>query len=410
MSLADNLSELYKSDQYPLHMPGHKRKDMGELSGAYHMDITEIEGYDNLYDAQGILREAMDFAGKMYDCPNTYYLVNGSTTGIITAIFAATVSGDAILIASNCHRSVKAATELRELRVSTINPESIAKDIDGGINVDELAAAFEKKGADNDLPKAFVITSPNYDGILSDIKSIADICHRYGTILIVDEAHGAHFSLDERLPVGALKCGADIVIHSTHKTLAAMTQTALLHVSGDLVDITKVEKYWKIFQTSSPSYILMASIDAALREIDEKGAEIWTSFLENKAGFVKRCEQLRALRLLKEADVSEKGTFMTLDPCKITIMTDGRIDGYMLQRLLLNEYNIQLELASKNRVLAIVTYADGKDGFDRFADALIALDKRIIAGENFDNRQTTQAESSYGKNRELYAPCIPGIE
>lgn len=391
-----------------MHMPGHKRRDMGELSSSYHLDITEIEGYDNLYDAQGILREAMDFAGIMYECPNTYYLVNGSTTGIITAIYSATNQGDHILVADNCHRSVMAASELRELKVSVIATKKVTKDIDGAIDCSDLQKLLQDKAAKGDSPRALVITSPNYDGIVSDVKKIAKICHSNGVILIVDEAHGAHFSLDLRLPVGAIKCGADIVIHSTHKTLAAMTQTALMHVQGELVDITKVQKYWHTFQTSSPSYLLMASIDEALRELDRDGQELWSSFLEKRAQFDNKCSELKCLRLLKQEDIDGKGAVTELDPCKITIVTEGVVNGYALQSVLLEEYNIQLELATDNRILAIVTYCDSEEGFDRFASALLEIDSRISAGESLEKGKGLQAADSTGENRELYAPCIPG--
>lgn len=408
MSLADSLKDLYNSNQYPLHMPGHKRKDMGELSNAYHLDITEIEGYDNLYDAQGILKEAMDFASEMYRCPHTYFLVNGATTGIITAIYAATKQRDRIVIAANCHRSVMAAVRLRELEVDIIKPHIITEEVDGAVDCNDLEKLFYKKKKAGILPKALVITSPNYDGVVSDVKRIAGICHKYGVILIVDEAHGAHFSMDNRVPKGAINCGADIVIHSTHKTLAAMTQTALLHAQGKLVNITKVEEYWRTFQTSSPSYVLMASIDSAIRELDTEGKRLWDNFFEYKGEFLKKCEGLKALRLLSEKEVIEEGFGIALDPCKITVITGKGVSGYALQSILLKDYHIQPELASDSRILAIVTYSDSKEGFARFADALIDIDRRIIDGERFDH-EILQAEAVAGENKDLYAPCIPGI-
>ncbi|MBR5360429.1 MAG: decarboxylase, partial [Lachnospiraceae bacterium] len=249
--LQDILKQLHDSDEYPMHMPGHKRHGAGfPLDTAYGLDITEIAGYDNLYDARGILRDAMEYAGELYGCSDTFYLLNGATGGIhiairaVAAMYEETHYGKKgrLLIASNCHRSVRAAAELSGLMTDVIEPEMIkGLGIYGAVSplkVEErLAGAKEEDGK----YAAVVITSPTYEGIISDIEVIADICHRYDTILITDEAHGAHLDLSDRYPKGALRYGSDIVIHSTHKTLAAMTQTALLHAQGSLVNITTLK-------------------------------------------------------------------------------------------------------------------------------------------------------------------------
>lgn len=411
MSLAKILDELHNSDQYPLHMPGHKRDYSPEklLSGAYSLDITEIEGYDNLYDAQGILREAMDRAGKLYRCPNTYFLVNGSTTGVITAIYAVTNQGDHIIIASNCHRSVYSTIELRELTADYMEPDKLlCDDIYGGIKPESVKKTIEESIEKGIRPAAVVITSPNYDGIISDIEGIVKAAHGYKVPVIVDEAHGAHLSLHKDLPKGAIEAGADIVIHSTHKTLAAMTQTALLHVQGDLVDITKVEKYWHTFQTSSPSYVLMASIDAAVNDLLDNGDKLWKEFLLNRSNFYDETKGLESLHILTEGDIRDRADIAALDPCKITVIPDGCIDGIMLQRILLDDYHIQLELASAGRIIAIVTYGDTADGFRRLTSALKEIDEKIKKGELKTSEVTTQAAAASGENRNLYAPCIPG--
>ena len=410
MSLTEILGKLHNSDEYPLHMPGGKRdySPEGILSDAYGIDITEIEGYDNLYDAQGILKDAMNRAAKLYDCPNTYYLVNGSTTGIITAIYAATSQGDHIIIARNCHRSVYSAIELRELSVTYIEcSKLLSDDIDGGITRESVLDAINKSLEEGCKPSAVVITSPNYDGIISDIKGIAEVTHAHNIPLIVDEAHGAHLSLDDRLPMGAIKAGADIVIHSTHKTLAAMTQTALLHIRGELVDITKIKKYWHTFQTSSPSYVLMASIDAAINDLVENGRELWDRFLLNRSDFDKKVKSLKHMHILNTEDIQVREDIIALDPCKITVITDGSLSGTGLQRILLDDYHIQLELAGNDRIIAIVTYADKKEGFDRFARALTDIDQKIDNNEYSDNDLSTQASASVGNTKTLYAPCIP---
>ena len=407
MSLAEELLGLHNSDEYPMHMPGHKRMDMGVLSESYHLDITEIEGYDNLYDAQGILKTAMENAAKVYGCKDTYFLVNGSTTGILTAICAVANRGKRIIAASNCHRSVKNAIELMNLNSEYLNIDYVlAKSIAGGISVGELEEKIKLFNDNNEEICAVVVTSPSYDGIVSNIPDTVRICHRYNIPLIVDEAHGAHFSMDERLPESALKYGADVVIHSTHKTLAAMTQTALLHVQGSLVDRRRVEKYWSTFQTSSPSYVLMASIDSALRQIQENGKDLWDVFFDNKKIFLEKTKLLNNLHILSTEDIANEENMVALDPCKVTVVVKSdAINGTGLQKILLEQYHIQIELANEEKVIAIVTYADSKDGFDRFAKALQEIDKKIDAGGIIENGNT-QASSAIDEKKHLYAPCI----
>lgn len=424
MSILDELVRLSESDELALHMPGHKRKGIGALKGTEAIDITEIEGYDNLYDAEGILKEAVDRAAHLYNCPNTYYLINGSTGGNLTAISAVSGKTDNpgqesgkpasysdldrqhIIIASNCHRSVRSACELNrliihELIVDALNGDS---EIYDGVSPENLSQLINKLMSEGITPIAVVITSPNYDGIISDIGTIVKICHNKKIPLIVDEAHGAHLSLHKSLPKGALDFGADIVIHSMHKTLRAMTQTALLHVSGDLVDITQVNKYYRIFQSSSPSYVLMASMDEAVCELMDNADTLFERFMLSKGHFLQMIQGLSCLRVLGDEDLKGSRAY-ALDPCKITVdVTTCPINGYELQRLLLQDYRIQLEIASEDRVVAITTYADSREDLERFALALLSIDDMIKTGRIGIPKGQTQAERAADKN--MYAPCI----
>ena len=434
--LQDELVKLNNSDEYPMHMPGHKRRGTGTaLDAAYSMDITEIEGYDNLYDAHGILRSAMDYAAHVYDCPYTYYLVNGATAGIHISICAVADmyrddgawQRNRILMAANCHRSVTAAAKIARIGIDHIEPEMIKITTDseqsariwGGISAEELENRLRTAEEEKQRYIAVVITSPTYEGVISDVSVLADICHDHDTILIVDEAHGAHLDLSDRYPDGALKAGADIVIHSTHKTLAAMTQTAILHAQGNLVDITRIEEFWYALQTSSPSYVLMASIDNALHHIKENGAMVaehlaMTDILRKRLTGVKGQEGLKRLRLLVLEDVCGYKTVKGYDPCKAVVFTSGSgIDGYTLQRILLDDYHIQMELASDDHILGISTYMDTRDGLERFADALLEIDDRLDSGyynmvnESERGRSLQSYKGMRSDKKEAYAPCIP---
>ena len=229
--LYDKLKEYSKSDFYPFHMPGHKRNvNLIKEQYGIDIDITEIDGFDMLYEADDVLKDAMERAKKFWGTEKTYFLVNGSTVGILTAMHSCLTQGDRIIIGRNCHKAVYNASELLKLNNTYLYPKYIPKyGINGGYSAKELENLFEK----NSNIKAVVITSPTYDGIVSDIKTLADITHKNGAVLIVDEAHGAHFGISDKFPKPAYDMGADLVIESMHKTLPTFTQTALLHLSKE---------------------------------------------------------------------------------------------------------------------------------------------------------------------------------
>ncbi|MCC8098209.1 MAG: aminotransferase class V-fold PLP-dependent enzyme, partial [Eubacterium sp.] len=245
---------------YPFHMPGHKRNTELFKNDIFKYDFTEIEGTDDLHHPTEILKQCMDYAADVYGTKKTYFLVNGSTCGLLAAVSAHTDIGDTVLIARNCHKSVYNAVFLRNLRPVYISPPVTGEGISGGISPEEVEKALKAASA-----KAFVMVSPTYEGIVSDVKAISEVCRKYGCVLIVDEAHGAHFSFYGKFPKSTIESGADIVIQSLHKTLPSLTQTALLHICSERADRDKTEKYLSIYQSSSPSYILLSSIDSCIK-------------------------------------------------------------------------------------------------------------------------------------------------
>ncbi len=409
--LDESLYEYSKTDFYPFHMPGHKRQVHSPyLRNPYEVDITEITDFDNLHHAEGIIKENQELAASLYHADKSWFLINGSTAGILAAVSACTLRGGKLLMARNCHKAVYHAAYLRGLDKSWflingstagilaavsactlrggkllmarnchkavyhaaylrglettylypsyepfcglnggILPEDVEKSLlenediqavvitspsyDGivsdylypsyepfcGLNGGILPEDVEKSLLENEDIQAVVITSPSYDGIVSDIAKIAQIVHRYGIPLIVDEAHGAHFAFHQYFPVSALDLGADIVIHSLHKTLPAMTQTALLHKKGDLVSTEKLEEFLGIYETSSPSYILMGGISYCLRFLKEhkKGDLVSTEKLEEFLGIYETSSPSYilmggisyCLRFLKEQSTEKKATW-----------------------------------------------------------------------------------------------------
>lgn len=373
-SLYQALSDYAETDFYPYHMPGHKRNpDAGEMAAYYRFDITEIDGFDNLYHAEGILKEAQERANRLYGAEETYYLVNGSTCGVLAAIMAVTDQGDELLIARNCHKSVYHAAMMQGLVLRYYCPGMIEEyDIYDGADAQEIGRLLDRYPDS----KAVVITSPTYEGILSDISAIAKVVHDRGRILIVDEAHGAH------LKKGAVAGGADLVIHSLHKTLPAMTQTALLHVCGNCVDRQRLRKYLAMLQTSSPSYVMMASMDCCIRYMEKRGRERNLFMQKQYDAFCKKLSGCRHIRIGKMTYLSQnmkKGYVLTdWDIGKIVISVKGTsMTGQQLYDILRDEYHLQMEMAAATYVLAIMTVMDTKEGWQRLADAIVQIDDRI---------------------------------
>ncbi|MCH5260084.1 MAG: aminotransferase class V-fold PLP-dependent enzyme [Lachnospiraceae bacterium] len=376
-SLYAALSEYGDSDYYPYHMPGHKRsKSAGEMARYYGIDITEIDGFDDLHHAEGILRDAEERANRLYGAEETYYLVNGSTCGVLASIMTVTERGSELLIARNCHKSVYHAAILQELTLHYYYPPLLEEyGICDGVAADGIARLLDE----HPFCQAVVVTSPTYEGIVSDIQAIADAVHEKGKILIVDEAHGAHFGLDASMPRGAVECGADLVIHSLHKTLPAMTQTALIHVQGDRVDRRKLREYLRMLQTSSPSYVMMASMDACVRYVEEHGAERFAFMRHQYDLFCNKMERCRHIRIGEMTEMSQKNCFFTdWDIGKLVIsVRHTSVSGRRLYDVLREEYHLQPEMAVSDYVLAIMTIMDTEEGWQRLADALLQIDGRI---------------------------------
>ena len=369
------LTEYGASQYYPFHMPGHKRnmpEEIGALQGIAGLDITEIEGFDDLHAPDGILKEAQEKAAVVFGAEETFFLVNGSTAGILTAVSAAAPRGSRIIMARNCHKSVYHACFLRELEPVFLYPGTVP---DYGIADCILPEQVEAALREYPEAKAVVLTSPTYDGVVSDIEKIAEIVHRAGSILIVDGAHGAHFGFDPFFPESPVRQGADLVIQSLHKTLPALTQTALLHVNGTRVDRSVVREYERIYQTSSPSYLLMGSMDACVRLLEEGAC--WGGFEQRMARFYGKTEELKHLRLMNR-DILEKGCMKAFDAGKLLIsVKNTKITGNTLYKELLNRYYLQMEMACDTYVTAIVTPWDREEGLRRLADALLEIDKGL---------------------------------
>lgn len=388
----DRLIEYSNSDAYPFHMPGHKRNMGGDvLSDASRIDITEIDGFDNLHDAQGMILEGQKRAAKLYGADESFFLVNGSTGGILSAIAACVQTGEWIIMARNCHKAVYHAALLGNLKTFYLQPRQKKEfSFCDGFQLQEVKAAvvkFHKMYPDEKIG-AVILTSPTYEGILSEIGAIAEYLHENNIPLIVDEAHGAHLGIAENIPQNSCNCGADLVIHSLHKTMPAMTQTALLHVNGDLVDRQRLRRYLSIYQTSSPSYVLMASIDRAVSIMSEKGEDYFKLFLKRKQALLDALAECKKIKVYTGPDA---------DPCKLILSTkESAWNAKILYDRLRVEYHLQMEMASGDYVVAILTVMDTEEGFRRLKEAVLKLDNELQKDEQILNEMNTASESKCG--------------
>lgn len=370
-SLYEKLKAYAGTEYYPYHMPGHKRKPLTEvLAHIGEIDVTEIEGFDNLHHAEGILQDMQARAAELYGAEESHYLVNGSTCGILAAISSAIPEGGHILMARNCHKAAYHGVYLRRLRVSYLLPEAEEGfDILKGITKDQVEKALQE----HPDVQAVLIVSPTYEGAISDINGIAGVIHGMGIPLIVDEAHGAHLGFHSAWPENSCRSGADIVIHSLHKTMPSMTQTAVLHVNGDRVDREKLRRFLSIYQSSSPSYVMMASMQQALELAAADRETLFGKFLKLWDHMLEKLEKCRFLRIRKESG---------MDIGKLVVSVRGtNLTGQQLYNILLKKYHLQMEMAAGTYVLAMFTVADEREGYERLTQALLEIDGECRCGE-----------------------------
>ena len=457
------LEKYIEKGTYPWHMPGHKRQPLekpdggmclkddengGQLpqnvdnisksrenfwNGVYAHDFTEAKDLDDMHEPEMFIADSLAEMKKVYGTFATYMLVNGSTSGLMTAIHATCRRGDIILVARNCHKAVYNAICMLELKPEYIVPDYVdmkwrcgvnqsmsdkmtdargkadcetregtdirgegdretlervavngeddrevpeRTDILGDISPDKLECAINTMIADGRKPSAVIITSPTYEGVISDIRTIAEIAHRYGIYFIVDEAQGAHLNFMEGHET-AMKQGADLVIESLHKTMPALTQTSLLHVMNPKLD-ERVRRYLQIFQTSSPSYIFMQSMEKAVAFGVNNKAE-FVEYGRRLETFAGKCDSLRNIRLFRSCDACK--VFDNDEGRLVFVVRPGTVDrsgqiftGVMLADILADRYGLIVEMASVSYVICISSVVDRADSYDILFKAIEEID------------------------------------
>ncbi len=345
-------------------MPGHKRNYSFIDKDLLGLDLTEVSGMDNLLDPQDVLKSMQQRIALIYGADESLFCVNGSTVGILSAICAVCGQDDVVVVDRNTHRAVYSGLALSGARPVYILPTF--NDI--GMAVAIQAVDVERSFVQNPNAKALVINGATYEGFVPDIKAIADICHRYGAVLIVDEAHGAHFAFHDEFPVHAVALGADIVINSLHKTLPALSQSAVLHMRGDIVNKQRVRMFLQMLQTSSPSYMMMAAADDMLCKLKEE-ARHFDRYIESLKAARTALSKLKHISILSPVS-TQACTAFALDIGKIVLF------GQHVEKSIRNDYNIELEYLSKLFVIAMTSVADTQEGFERLVKAFEDIDHK----------------------------------
>jgi len=355
----------------PFHMPGHKRNTalapyLKKLSAG--MDVTEIPGFDDLHAPEEILKTAMEETAALYGSRHAFFCVNGSTGGILASIRAATRRGDRVLVARNCHKAVYHALELCGLFPIYLAPPSLvgfgcAGSLPPGLVEEALALHADIR--------MVILTSPSYEGVLCDIASICHLAHAREIPVFVDEAHGAHLGLSKDFPAGAIAQGADLVVQSAHKTLPSLTQTAFVHLCSGRISRDELARQLGIFQTSSPSYLLLASMEGCVSLLRLQREPLFDAWRRRLDQFRKQMAALGKLTLLQ---AGQDGIF-ALDPSKLVIGTAGTdCSGLALAERLRERYQIQVEMAMEDYAVAMTSPADTDEMMEALAGALLELD------------------------------------
>jgi len=343
-----------EKEKASFHMPGHKN-GVGFLGtpfsdNPFQFDTTELPGTDALIEPSGAILEAEKKAALLYDAKHSFFLVNGSTGGILSMVYSAFKPGDTVIVDRNCHQSVLNGMTLAGVKPIYVTPEeSEISGVPGTVSANSIQKVLET----NTAVKGAIITSPNYYGAVADIQKIADLLHQKGAVLLVDEAHGAHFPFSSLLPPSAVSLGADMSVVSLHKTLPAPNQTALLHI-GKNISVDAARAAVRMLQTSSPSYVLLAAMEYSLRYAQEKG----------------ETETKRLLDLLAPL---QRPTLD--DPLKLMPSWAHKgISGYMAEKILREQFGIYVEMCDSLRVLCMTSWCNSAQEISLLKEAFAYLD------------------------------------
>ena len=375
MPLIEAMLQYKSEDVYPLHTPGHKggrgmqRLLRQELGAGVQMDVSLMSELDDIHEPETYIKEGQELAAQTYGSDACFWAVNGTSQAIHAMLLTALNPGEKLLLPRNAHRSVAGGLVLGGIEAVYLQPEYQQE---FGIQMQVTVQQIEAALAQDSKIKAVLLTSPNYYGVAADVRAIADCCHAHNAVLLVDEAHGPHLGFSELLPPSALQCGADACAQSTHKILGAMTQCSMLHVQGARLNLQRAADVMSVLTTTSPNYLLMASLDAARAQVQAYGGEMAAAAVQAAAKLRRLCASYSGLRVMEAADCGG----LQLDSTKVTV--NFAAWGYTGVEVgeLFREARIAVELVDAYNVLFLVTYADVTTDYDEALARIAAvLDK-----------------------------------
>lgn len=347
--ILNEIKKMKSKKHISFHTPGHKGLNTIINWGDYipFADLTEVGDLDNLQAPKGIIKESQEYASRIFKARETFYSINGTTGGLYMGLGALTKPKDTVLIQRNSHKSIYNSCILNQLDMEFINPK-----LEDNLLTRVDPKEIEEKLKENKDIKVIVITSPNYYGIVSDIEEISRIVRKYNRYLLVDEAHGSHFIFSDKLPKSSLEYDVDIVVQSTHKTLPSFTQTSMVHIGSDRVNLDRVREYSNLYQTTSPSYLFMLSLELASKYMDEIGRHR----LDDNITFIKKL-------MLDSKDIDGLNIYdrKDKDVSKILFSIDGYTGRELEEEFIKN--GIYLEMSDPYYGLALSTVMNSREDF-----------------------------------------------
>ncbi len=377
--LLDTLLARAKRKVISFHTPGHKNgqgidKKLASFTGRnlFSLDVTVFPEVDSLHDPTGPIRKAQTLMAKAYGVEQSFFLVNGSSVGNMSMIMSTCQPGESLIISRNTHKSTLAGIILSGVWPIWIQP-SVDQNLD--IIFDATPEQVEKTLKEFPEAKAVLVTSPTYNGVTTNLKKIADICHARGKLLLVDEAWGAHLKFHEDLPSSAIDAGADLVVQSTHKMLPVMSQGSVLHFNSKLINLNRVRNIVSMLQTTSPNYFTLATIDLARKQMVAEGEKIFEKLLRLIDRARAQINHFKNFSTFTRAEIQGKG--FDLDVTKITVnVTRSGYSGHHISEILARDYNIQVDAADLFNIIAICGVGTTRKDLDALVRALAEIDKK----------------------------------